>query len=117
MPNLINNSRALPYRRALRNTQTEAETIFWNQIRAKRFFGLKFKRQYSIDRYVVDFFCHSKNIAIEIDGGQHAENIEYDNARTKFLNALGIKVLRFWNNDIINNLDGVLEKLRHELDL
>ena len=117
MPRLINNNRSLPFRRELRKNQTAAESFLWNQIRAKRFFELKFKRQYSVGRYVIDFFCPENNIAIEIDGGQHADNIDYDNERTEYLNALGIKVLRFWNNDVLNNLDGVLEILRREIYL
>jgi len=112
MSEIINRSQSLPYRRDLRHNQTTAESLLWNQIRAKRFFGIKFKRQYGVGPYILDFFCREKHLAIEIDGGQHAEKIDYDNNRTMYLNDHGIKVLRFWNNEVTQNIDGVLETIR-----
>jgi very-short-patch-repair endonuclease len=98
-------------RRKLRKNQTEFETLLWGQLRGKRFYELKFYRQYSVGRYVLDFYCPSKRIAIEVDGSQHLENKEYDDERTEFLESLGIQVLRIWNNEVSNNMAGVLEKL------
>ena len=83
----------------------------WNLLRNHKFYGYEFRRQYPIGDYIVDFICRKKKIIIELDGGQHneLENIEKDKQRTEFLNSLGYKVLRFWNNDIDNNIEGVCE--------
>jgi very-short-patch-repair endonuclease len=116
MPEIINRSNHILFRRNLRSNQTKAETLLWNQLRAKRFFNTKFKRQYGVGPYILDFFCHEKQLAIEIDGGQHAEQKDYDNNRTVYLNGLGIKVLRFWNNDVSENIDGVLEMIRTKIE-
>jgi len=99
--------------RNLRKNSTDAENLIWNIVRNRRFYGLKFKRQYPIGKYIVDFVCIEKKLIIELDGGQHniQDNINSDNERTLFLESSGYKVLRFWNNDIFNNLDSVLEKL------
>jgi very-short-patch-repair endonuclease len=99
--------------RNLRQNQTPQEQKMWNLLRGKQFQGIKFVRQYPIDKYIVDFACRSKKLIIEIDGGQHNEdkNIVYDNERTKFLESLGYKIIRFWNNDIDQNIEGVYQKL------
>ncbi len=88
----------------------------WNLIRKKQT-GCKFLRQYVIGNYIVDFVCRENKIIIEIDGGQHnnPQDIEYDKARTTYLNSLGYKVIRFWNNDIDNNIEGVYENLLKEI--
>ncbi len=90
---------------------TEQERVLWNILRNNQFYGLKFRRQVPIGNYVADFVCEMHNVIIELDGGQHnkPENIEKDKQRTDFLESKGYKVLRFWNNDIDNNLDGVCE--------
>jgi very-short-patch-repair endonuclease len=100
-------------RRELRRNQTDAETVFWARVRNKQFFGLKFFRQYSFGPYILDFYCPAKKIAIELDGGQHNldENKGYDTERTAYLNAHGVEVVRFWNNDVLSALDEVLERL------
>jgi ATP-dependent helicase HrpA len=95
----------------LRETQTEAETALWQRLRAKRFFGHKFYRQYSVGNFILDFFCPALSLAIEVDGGQHAERADYDQERTEYLKNNGIVVLRFWNNDVMNNMDGVLTEV------
>ncbi|MEQ1706372.1 MAG: endonuclease domain-containing protein, partial [Rickettsiales bacterium] len=78
--------------------------------------GYGFRRQYPIDKkYIADFVCLEKKLVIELDGGQHAEQIEYDNTRTKFLNQKGYEVLRFWNNDIMENIEGVLTLISEHL--
>ena len=97
----------------LRKNSTKQEQILWKLLRNRRFSGLKFVRQYPIGNYIVDFACRQKKIIIELDGSQHNENenIIYDMERTKYFASLGYKVIRFWNNDIDKNLEGVYEKL------
>ena len=99
--------------RNLRKQSTSQEEILWNLLRNRQFSNLKFRRQYPIGKYIVDFVCIKKKLIIELDGGQHNldKNIEYDNQRTQFLENLGYTVIRFWNNDIDNNLDGVIMEL------
>jgi very-short-patch-repair endonuclease len=94
----------------LRQNQTEAEKIIWHALKAKRFEGYKFRRQFLINPYIVDFACTEKMLVMEIDGGQHCENRQ-DEVRTKVLEAQGWQVIRFWNNDVMGNLDGVLSTL------
>ena len=103
--------------RTLRKNQTPAEGLVWQQLRAKRFEGIKFRRQQPIGQYIVDFVSYEKKLVIEIDGGQHNEEkgIQYDIERTTYLECLGYKVLRFWNNEVVENLDGVFEKIRSEM--
>ena len=93
---------------------TSQERKLWSIIRERQFFGYRFRRQFPIGSYIVDFVCREKKIIIEIDGGQHSEkqNIEYDSKRTEFLKSEGFYVVRFWNNDIDNNMDGVYERLK-----
>lgn len=97
--------------RNLRKNRTKEEAILWKLLRNRQFFGLKFKRQFPIGNYVVDFVCEEKKLVIEIDGGQHnvPENIKEDKIRTNFIESKGYKVLRFWNNDINLNIQGVYE--------
>jgi very-short-patch-repair endonuclease len=95
--------------------QTDAERVLWFQLRGRRLRGLKFKRQMSIDRYVVDFCCTEARLIIELDDGQHATRISEDANRTKILEAMGYLVLRFWNNDVLQNTEGVLEEIRSTL--
>ena len=101
--------------RALRKNQTEAEKRLWRRLRDKQVEGFRFRRQVPIGPYIVDFVCPSEKLLIEVDGGQHAENEEYDAARTALLENAGYRVLRFWNNEIFENLDGVLERVREVL--
>jgi very-short-patch-repair endonuclease len=97
--------------RKLRRNQTDAERILWFRLRNCRLEGLKFKRQVPIDRYVADFCCSDARLIIELDGGQHATRTGEDANRTRILEAMGYLVLRFWNNDVVQNLDGVLEEI------
>lgn len=105
--------------RELRNNMTKQERVLWSYLRKRTINNLKFRRQYPIENYIVDFICNEKKLIIEIDGGQHNENknIEYDRKRTEFLESKGYKVLRFWNCDIDNNIEGVYETILKELDL
>lgn len=91
---------------------TDAEQRLWYHLRAHRFMDRKFKRQKPIGRYVVDFVCLEEKLIIELDGGQHADNIEYDQERDAWLRGEGYTVLRFWNNQLMENMDGVLEQIR-----
>jgi very-short-patch-repair endonuclease len=97
--------------KTLRSNQTEAEQQLWNHLRAHRFLDLKFKRQKPIGRYIVDFVCVERRLIIEIDGGQHAEQVEYDQHRDAWLRGQGYTVLRFWNNEVIQQMEAVLEKI------
>jgi very-short-patch-repair endonuclease len=97
--------------RRLRRTQTDAERVLWSRLRDRRLDGWKFKRQVPIDRYVVDFCCADARIVVELDGGQHDEKANEDAERTKVLEAFGYLVLRFWNNDVLSNTEGVLETI------
>ena len=99
--------------RSLRKKSTIQEQKLWNLIRNRQLNNLKFIRQYPIGTYIVDFACREKKIIIEIDGGQHNQdkNILYDTERTKYFEKLGYKVIRFWNNDIDNNIEGVYQRL------
>ena len=95
--------------RKLRKDSTRAESLLWSKLRAKQIAGIKFRRQQPIGNYIVDFVSFEKKIIIELDGGQHAKAKKKDSKRDKFLSENGFTVLRFWNNDIFSNLDGVLE--------
>lgn len=99
--------------RKLRKNQTPQEYKLWQMLRNHKFHNLEFKRQYPMGDYIVDFICREKKLIIEIDGGQHNtdENIEYDAKRTEYLKSRGYKVIRFWNNDIDNNIEGVFIRL------
>ena len=110
---LKNDQQLKERRRELRRNRTDAEKAFWARVRNKQFFGLKFFRQYSFGPYILDFYCPAKKFAVELDGGQHNLNDtkEYDAERTDYLNTFGVKVVRFWNNEVMCNLDGVLERL------
>jgi very-short-patch-repair endonuclease len=97
--------------RKLRRNQTDAETKLWLHLRNRRLGGLKFRRQVPIAGFVADFLCDETKLVVEVDGGQHMKRSENDLARTKVLNATGFEVLRFWNSDVLENIDGVLEKI------
>ena len=100
--------------RLLRQFQTFAEKRLWQALRNRKFLDLKFRRQHPFGNYVLDFYCHECKLCIEADGAIHLEKdvIEYDEARTKFLNENNITVLRFTNDEIIYKLDAVKEKLK-----
>jgi adenine-specific DNA-methyltransferase len=101
--------RTNPHARQLRRDMTDSERQIWYALRDRRFGNWKFRRQASIGPYVVDFLCHAARLIVEIDGGQHTE--ESDARRTAFLEAQGFRVIRFWNNDVLGNTDGVLQML------
>jgi very-short-patch-repair endonuclease len=102
--------------RRLRRNQTNAERKLWFRLRDRRLGGWKFRRQFPLDRFVVDFFCADAHLIIELDGGQHAVRSEADTKRTMILEATGYLVLRYWNSDVMQNLDGVLEDIALTLE-
>jgi very-short-patch-repair endonuclease len=99
--------------KTLRKKSTDAENVLWKQLRRKQLEGLKFRRQQPIDNYVVDFVCFEKRIVIEVDGGQHSIERDKDSERDNYLVINGFKVLRFWNNEVLQNIEGVLEMIRN----
>ncbi|MGS5404977.1 endonuclease domain-containing protein [Acinetobacter junii] len=103
----------LEFAKTMRTNATDAEHLIWQLLRAKRFMNLKFRRQHVIALYIVDFYCHELGLVIELDGSQHNtdDGRAYDFERTKFLEALGLKVVRYWNNDVLGRMDVFLEDL------
>jgi very-short-patch-repair endonuclease len=108
------NNTTIRLARRLRVSQTDAETVLWNRIRNRQIDGNKFARQVPIGVYICDFVCREKQIVIELDGGQHAESAT-DAVRDAYLVTEGYRVLRFWNNDVLGNLEGVLTTIQAEL--
>jgi very-short-patch-repair endonuclease len=106
------------FARLLRKNQTEMESRLWQYLRDRRLGGYKFRRQHPVKRYILDFYCPEKKVAVELDGGQHDldEQMEYDQIRTNILESVGIKVLRYWDNAVLQNPDGVLDDILEELD-
>ena len=103
----------LEFAKTMRSNATDAENLMWQLIRAKRFMNLKFRRQHVITTYIVDFYCHELGLVIELDGSQHSTDdaIEYDAERTRFLKALDLKLVRYWNDDVLSRTEVVLEDL------
>lgn len=114
----------LPYNKNLtdrarenRKNPTRAESKIWNEVlRMRQFADHKFLRQKPIDNYIVDFYCSELRLVIEIDGDSHAEAVEYDAERTRILQSLGLTVVRYTNDDVINNIQGVYDDLREKLE-
>ena len=102
--------------RLLRKNSTDAEQLIWRILRNRQFHNLKFRRQYPIKPYIVDFVCLTNSLIVEIDGGQHADQITYDNRRSVFLKSKGFQVIRFWNNEVLENLEGVYQSLTRALE-
>jgi very-short-patch-repair endonuclease len=102
------------FAKELRNNSTDAERLLWRYLRNSQLEGVKFRRQQPIETYIVDFVSFDKRIVIELDGGQHAENTEYDEYRDACLRRNGFIVLRFWNNEIFENIEGVLEVIKRQ---
>ena len=97
--------------RELRKNQTEAELFLWSDLRAHRLGGYHFKRQHPIGPYIVDFVCLESRLVVELDGGQQQVSIKYDSARTDYLNQHGFSVIRFWNNQVLTEINGVKEAI------
>jgi adenine-specific DNA-methyltransferase len=95
--------------RGLRRSMTDVEQLLWRHLRNRHLSGWKFRRQHEVGRYIVDFVCTETMLVVELDGGQHAEQTDYDEHRTQYLQSMGYRVLRFWNNDVLANIESVLE--------
>ncbi len=104
------------FARKLRRKDTKAEAVFWREVRGRMLGGYKFRRQVSIDNFFADFVCESAKLIVELDGDQHAEMLEEDAARTLVLENCGYRVIRFWNGDLFENLDGVMDEVLRELE-
>lgn len=103
------------FARSLRREMTDAERHLWRALRQRSIDGFKFRRQHVIGEFVVDFVCLERMLVLEIDGGQHAEAVQYDESRSASIKRDGFRVLRFWNNEILENLEGVLEVISQAL--
>ncbi|MEW6776693.1 MAG: endonuclease domain-containing protein [Bdellovibrionota bacterium] len=105
------------FSRKLRSNPTDAERLLWRHLRRREVAGFKFRRQHPIGPYITDFICLEKKLIIEVDGGQHNETpvIERDQARAEWLESEGFRVLRFWNNEVMQNAEGVIEKILETL--
>jgi very-short-patch-repair endonuclease len=99
----------------LRKNMTEAEKRLWTQLRRRRVLGCKFRRQQPLGEYIVDFVCLSERLIVELDGGQHARDVAYDKCRDRWFIAQGFTVLRFWNNDVFDNINGVMYRISDAL--
>jgi very-short-patch-repair endonuclease len=95
----------------LRSASTDAERLLWRNLRNRGLSDFKFRRQQIIGRYIVDFVCLEEKLVVELDGGQHVEQQDRDAVRTSFLESEGFEVLRFWNNDVLANLEGVMDAI------
>ena len=102
--------------RELRVNATEAERKLWPHLSARKFKGVRFNRQFPIGQFICDFVSRETRLVIEIDGGQHATNVDYDQRRTRFLEAQGYHVIRFWNAEVLDNIEGVLAVIGKALD-
>lgn len=105
---------AIRFARRLRVNQTDAETVLWNRIRNRQIDGYKFARQVPISGYICDFVCREKQLIVEVDGGQHNESAS-DAVRDRRLNEEGYRVIRFWNNDVLGNIEGALLTIQSAL--
>ena len=110
---VFNNKAYTARRKALRRSLSKAEAVIWLHLSRKQMNGFKFRRQYSVNQYVIDFYCPELKLAIEIDGDSHYGYLseKYDNERQKYIESFGIHFMRFTNDDVYNNIDGVLQMI------
>jgi len=113
MRKILNRKEQKTLRQSLRNTATTSEKLLWSKLRARKLGGFKFRRQCGIAKYVVDFYCPELNLAIEVDGDVHGEDLQKlkDKKKEKYITNLGIRVMRFTNGEITTSIDGVLERI------
>lgn len=110
------NAHAQRLAKKLRKTPTDAEMRLWYYLHKKQLDGLRLKRQEPIGSYIADFVCPSRMLIVEVDGGQHAQRQDKDAQRTEWLTDQGYRVIRFWNNDVMKNIEGVLTEIRNEAE-
>ena len=103
------------YAREMRHGMTDAEALLWKLLRNRSIADAKFRRQHPVGRYILDFYCVEKRLAVELDGGQHGEAVTYDERRDAWLRSHGIEVLRFWNNQVFSETEAVLEVIHQAL--
>ena len=103
--------------RTLRRNMTEAERVLWHRLRRRQVAGCRFRRQHPLGGFIVDFVSLEARLVVEVDGGQHAERHGYDQERTAWLARRGYRVLRFWNNEVLANAEGVLDVIGREVEL
>ena len=105
-------------RRSLRNNMSPIEVILWSRLKGKQIDGLKFRRQFGVGPYIVDFYCPQLKLAIEIDGESHYQGNaqEYDSERQKVIESYGIRFLRFSNKDVLNSIEGVIQRILHTVE-
>jgi very-short-patch-repair endonuclease len=101
--------------RQLRRNQTDAERKLWARLRSRELCGFRFRRQYPIGPFITDFCCFEQRLVVELDGGQHAEQTEADQRRADLLTRHGYRVFRFWDNEVMQNIDGVLQRIAEAL--
>jgi very-short-patch-repair endonuclease len=101
--------------RKLRRNQTDAERLLWSYLRAHLLAGFKFRRQQAIGQYIVDFVCFEARLIVEADGGQHVDQLTEDGQRTAALGAMGYRVLRYWNHEILTDIQSILSDIHHHL--
>jgi very-short-patch-repair endonuclease len=101
--------------RELRADSTPAERRLWSYLKLKNLCGARFRRQYAIEGYIVDFCCLKERLIVELDGSQHRDNVSYDERRTRILEHQGFRVLRFWNGDVMQNIEGVVDTILQAL--
>ena len=104
------------FAKQLRYDQTLAESKLWHHLRNRHCLNLKFRRQIVMDHSIADFICHKHPLLIEVDGGQHASQQIYDQTRTAWFQTQGFSVLRFWNNDVMKNIEGVLHQIQRYIE-
>jgi very-short-patch-repair endonuclease len=115
MPKYRSNPKTMHKAGQLRKDTTLAEGKLWSRIRNDQL-GVNFRRQHAIGKYIPDFCSPKAKLIIELDGSQHVEQEEYDTERTRYLEAQGYRVIRFWNNDVINNIEGVILAIMYALE-
>ena len=116
MPPKVSTPKMMHRARELRQNQTEAEARLWSRLRAHRMAGVQFRRQHAIGDYIVDFCSPRRKLIIELDGSQHLDQAEYDLERTQYLETKGYCVLRFWNDDVMNDIEIVLNTIWNEIN-
>jgi len=117
MTELYNRTTEKDRRRELRRNMPDAEVILWSKLQRRQLLGYKFRRQFSVGPYVIDFYCPTLNLAVELDGDNHFRDgaKRYDKRRQEYIESVGIAVVRFLNTDVYDNLDGVLEVFVREI--